>query len=905
MRSSSIQGSSTSSTCRSRTTPRACTCGWASPSPRTSIPTSCCSTRSSRSATPISSSGASARCNGSWTRARRSSSSRTRRRRSVRSAGACACSSTGELVFDGDVDGGLAFYDELVASRALGLRSGRRSPAPGTGGGLRRDCCLATESIEYTRVLCHCHPRGPSDWIRRSRGSSRANGRSCSRCCTGRSCSRLPHRVVHPPSWLDHIPFAFWIVDALRPGVFVELGTHSGNSHAAFAQAIQTLGLPTAAYAVDTWEGDHRQGSTARMSNRMGGLPRAALRVVLPADSTTFEDAAQHFLTAVSTCCTWTAATSTRRSSPTTAVAPEAERARRDAVSRHQHPRARLRRLATVGRAEGATARRPSSSCTATGSACWVSEPTFRIPCAGCSRAARIRRRTCARSGSSSPGSAASSRPVSLQARWSAGSGQSSRCQRGAGGGPCGRARGARGRARGANSRPRCGPRPLRGNRAHAASRGRRPGREADRVLDPALGCLQRNRRVTRRVGRGRHRTRGRRRSSCECEARARGSRGGASRGQAVDRGAEAATRSGALHFCRTRPVYADHRPASRSPVGAAARAAHASGARTGAEGRQTLAPFFTSAASPPRAIPRGAAGRRERAVRRGVLPGTVHRCVEEPDDSARALPYDGRTRRATAAPAVRRRRTTFVRTRTCSAQAPTRWCTTCGCGASEGRSPHPLFDVSYYLQTNPDVSARRVRAAPPFPAVRRRGRAEPERVFRLRALPAAEPGRRQGGDQSPRTFRDRWMARRPASFDAVRRDRLPRGVSRTCCDAPATTRWRTTSSHGRTKGRRCRETMPTGHRPRSRDRGGDAIGGPDGEAARSGRRRLPHDTLPFARDAVPATSRERIPDLPDAVLAAEPRLSRRADRRAAAWRSRHDEACPGAGGQVLECDPV
>jgi hypothetical protein len=69
-----------------------------------------------------------------------------------------------------------------------------------------------------------------------------------------------PDRLVYPPSWLAHIPFAFWIVDALRPGVFVELGTHSGNSYAAFAQAIQRLGLPTAGYAVDTWRGDPQAG---------------------------------------------------------------------------------------------------------------------------------------------------------------------------------------------------------------------------------------------------------------------------------------------------------------------------------------------------------------------------------------------------------------------------------------------------------------------------------------------------------------------------------------------------------------------------------------------------------------------------------------------------------------------
>ena len=69
-----------------------------------------------------------------------------------------------------------------------------------------------------------------------------------------------PERAVHPPSWLDNTPFAFWIIDALRPSVFVELGSHSGNSYASFAQAVQMLGLPTACYSVDTWRGDPHAG---------------------------------------------------------------------------------------------------------------------------------------------------------------------------------------------------------------------------------------------------------------------------------------------------------------------------------------------------------------------------------------------------------------------------------------------------------------------------------------------------------------------------------------------------------------------------------------------------------------------------------------------------------------------
>jgi hypothetical protein len=69
-----------------------------------------------------------------------------------------------------------------------------------------------------------------------------------------------PVRLVYPPSWVSHIPFAFWLTDALRPRTVVELGTHSGVSYSAFAQAVQILKLDAAAYAVDTWQGDHQAG---------------------------------------------------------------------------------------------------------------------------------------------------------------------------------------------------------------------------------------------------------------------------------------------------------------------------------------------------------------------------------------------------------------------------------------------------------------------------------------------------------------------------------------------------------------------------------------------------------------------------------------------------------------------
>ncbi len=61
-------------------------------------------------------------------------------------------------------------------------------------------------------------------------------------------------------AWNQHIPFAFWLVQAHRPAVFVELGTYRGTSYFSFCQAVAALRLPTRCFAIDTWQGDSHSG---------------------------------------------------------------------------------------------------------------------------------------------------------------------------------------------------------------------------------------------------------------------------------------------------------------------------------------------------------------------------------------------------------------------------------------------------------------------------------------------------------------------------------------------------------------------------------------------------------------------------------------------------------------------
>jgi hypothetical protein len=68
-----------------------------------------------------------------------------------------------------------------------------------------------------------------------------------------------PTRIVQS-AWLEHAPFAFWLMNVVRPSTYVELGTHNGFSFFTFCEAARRLRLDTTCFALDSWEGDDHAG---------------------------------------------------------------------------------------------------------------------------------------------------------------------------------------------------------------------------------------------------------------------------------------------------------------------------------------------------------------------------------------------------------------------------------------------------------------------------------------------------------------------------------------------------------------------------------------------------------------------------------------------------------------------
>ncbi|MBA1158168.1 glycosyltransferase family protein [Microvirga mediterraneensis] len=63
-------------------------------------------------------------------------------------------------------------------------------------------------------------------------------------------------------AWLEHAPFALWLIDALRPSVLVELNSQDGFSYLTFCQAVRDLDYAATCYAVGARKSDQGSGLT-------------------------------------------------------------------------------------------------------------------------------------------------------------------------------------------------------------------------------------------------------------------------------------------------------------------------------------------------------------------------------------------------------------------------------------------------------------------------------------------------------------------------------------------------------------------------------------------------------------------------------------------------------------------
>ncbi|HEY9216150.1 MAG TPA: glycosyltransferase [Ancylobacter sp.] len=102
--------------------------------------------------------------------------------------------------------------------------------------------------------------------------------------------------VANPPPWRQLVPFAYWMIDALRPKTFVELGTHTGVSYSAFCRAVQLTGTSCRCYAVDTWLGDEHAGFfSSDVYETLSALHAMHFSDFSSLIRSTFEDALPHF----------------------------------------------------------------------------------------------------------------------------------------------------------------------------------------------------------------------------------------------------------------------------------------------------------------------------------------------------------------------------------------------------------------------------------------------------------------------------------------------------------------------------------------------------------------------------------------------------------------------------------
>ena len=67
-------------------------------------------------------------------------------------------------------------------------------------------------------------------------------------------------KILGQSAWYQHIPFAYWLLEKIKPNSYLEMGVHNGISYFAVCESIKQQGLSTTCVAIDHWVGDSQAG---------------------------------------------------------------------------------------------------------------------------------------------------------------------------------------------------------------------------------------------------------------------------------------------------------------------------------------------------------------------------------------------------------------------------------------------------------------------------------------------------------------------------------------------------------------------------------------------------------------------------------------------------------------------
>jgi hypothetical protein len=121
--------------------------------------------------------------------------------------------------------------------RLRGLKVGASDPSCGFW--------LGYDSRRSVAGMSRIEPKPPFTLVQTSEADTAAV-----LACTSAASFWLPARIIPHSAWVEHAPFGFWLVEALRPRTIVELAPLEGVSYLVLCEAVQRLGLSTRCYRV-------------------------------------------------------------------------------------------------------------------------------------------------------------------------------------------------------------------------------------------------------------------------------------------------------------------------------------------------------------------------------------------------------------------------------------------------------------------------------------------------------------------------------------------------------------------------------------------------------------------------------------------------------------------------------